>query len=363
MKHFFLFICLASQVVLAQVGIGTNSPEASSILELSSTTQGFLPPRMTNAQMAAIATPTLGLMVYCTDCEPQGIYYYDGSYFVNTTTQDVSGYLSTLEGNNISYTKLPLVNGTPYTAVDRVTMSIPYTGWSGNTINAKVIRSSNVEGIVATLDPSSINASSGFATFIITGITQAVDPPVEFNINLGSQTASFTVLAPGTPIGPEELILIQQNSSGFENFNASNAVLYNTRQFNGSTNSVFNGNVETGADTFHGDRITAGQDWGMGYTFGDSYFFTQARLLTRPGCCAQRVGGGEFRIYNNGALVATSPVITVTGTSGPNIYTSNFAPNIVGDEVRYIFPNGADTDFNDSTFNFVEFEVFGRVIL
>jgi hypothetical protein len=55
------------------VGIGTTAPVASAKLEVTSTTQGFLPPRMTNAQRIAIATPAVGLCVYCTDVV-EGLY-------------------------------------------------------------------------------------------------------------------------------------------------------------------------------------------------------------------------------------------------------------------------------------------------
>lgn len=57
------------------VGIGTSTINASAILQADSTTKGFLPPRMTNAQRAAIATPAVGLMVYCTDAV-EGLYIY-----------------------------------------------------------------------------------------------------------------------------------------------------------------------------------------------------------------------------------------------------------------------------------------------
>lgn len=50
-----------------QVGIGTTSPNASSKVDVTSTTQGFLPPRMTTTQKNAIASPTAGLMVFDTD--------------------------------------------------------------------------------------------------------------------------------------------------------------------------------------------------------------------------------------------------------------------------------------------------------
>jgi hypothetical protein len=52
----------------AQVGISTTSitPDASSILELRSTSAGFLPPRMTTAQRDAITTPATGLVIFNT---------------------------------------------------------------------------------------------------------------------------------------------------------------------------------------------------------------------------------------------------------------------------------------------------------
>lgn len=72
-----LFIATAlflTGLMNAQVGIGTITPEASAELEISSTTKGFLPPRMTKSQMIDIASPALGLTVYCTDCSTQGLF-------------------------------------------------------------------------------------------------------------------------------------------------------------------------------------------------------------------------------------------------------------------------------------------------
>jgi hypothetical protein len=63
------------------VGIGTVSPNSSAILDLSATTKGFLPPRMTESQRLAISTPTIGLMVYQTD-EPDGVYVYKAAGWI-----------------------------------------------------------------------------------------------------------------------------------------------------------------------------------------------------------------------------------------------------------------------------------------
>jgi hypothetical protein len=57
----------------ANVLIGTTTDIPSAVLNVNSTTQGFLPPRMTNAQRIAIATPAVGLCVYCTDVV-EGLY-------------------------------------------------------------------------------------------------------------------------------------------------------------------------------------------------------------------------------------------------------------------------------------------------
>jgi len=59
------------------VGIGTAAPAASAVVEMASTTQGFLPPRMTAAQRQAIAAPATGLVVY--DTTVRGLMFYDGT--------------------------------------------------------------------------------------------------------------------------------------------------------------------------------------------------------------------------------------------------------------------------------------------
>ena len=55
--------------------IGNTLDVASARLIVNSTTQGFLPPRMTAAQRTAIASPAVGLMVYQTD-GTEGLYIF-----------------------------------------------------------------------------------------------------------------------------------------------------------------------------------------------------------------------------------------------------------------------------------------------
>jgi uncharacterized protein (TIGR02145 family) len=58
---------LGASSTYAQVGIGTQTPDPSAILELESTEKGFLPPRLTTSQRDLILLPAEGLVIYNTD--------------------------------------------------------------------------------------------------------------------------------------------------------------------------------------------------------------------------------------------------------------------------------------------------------
>jgi hypothetical protein len=60
------------------VGIGTNTPNVSAALDITSTTKGFLIPRMTFVQRIALVSPATGLQVYQID-GTKGFYYFDGT--------------------------------------------------------------------------------------------------------------------------------------------------------------------------------------------------------------------------------------------------------------------------------------------
>ena len=69
MRHnsLLLALLLLASVTYAQpnnIGIGTPNPDPSAVLDISSTRQGMLAPRLTSAQRAAIVAPANGLLVY-----------------------------------------------------------------------------------------------------------------------------------------------------------------------------------------------------------------------------------------------------------------------------------------------------------
>lgn len=74
------------------VGVGTTAPHTSAALEVTSTTQNFLTPRMTSVQRDAIASPAEGLMISCTDCNIKGLHQYINGAWQTMTSSNTGNY-------------------------------------------------------------------------------------------------------------------------------------------------------------------------------------------------------------------------------------------------------------------------------
>jgi hypothetical protein len=70
-----IFILLIINVSTAQVGINTDAPDSSAALDISSTTQGMLPPRMSQSQISLITLPAAGLTIFNTDLDCMTVNY------------------------------------------------------------------------------------------------------------------------------------------------------------------------------------------------------------------------------------------------------------------------------------------------
>src|SRR6266446_9869851 len=115
MKHVALLTIIIAFVAFAQaqntfpssgsVGIGTTTPNSSSILEVKSTTQGVLIPRMTKTQRTAIASPATGLLVFQTDGKA-GFYFWNGTKWMILQKSDplTAGTGISISGSTITNT-------------------------------------------------------------------------------------------------------------------------------------------------------------------------------------------------------------------------------------------------------------------
>jgi hypothetical protein len=92
----------------------SSAASASAVLEASSTTQGFLPPRMNYYQRTQIASPIAGLTIWCSNCGDYGeMQVYNGTSWTNMIGRAASIYLrvgDVYQGGKVAYI---LVNGDP----------------------------------------------------------------------------------------------------------------------------------------------------------------------------------------------------------------------------------------------------------
>ena len=123
MKNIFLLLLLCSKVVVSQVGIGTTSPNTNSMLDVTATDKGILIPRLTTAQINAIALPSQSLMVFNTDVN---LYYYY-STSSNAWMPVNVGSIVTVTGT--TYTLTATDNGRilDFTSNTAITLSVPNT--------------------------------------------------------------------------------------------------------------------------------------------------------------------------------------------------------------------------------------------
>jgi len=208
---------------IAQVGIGTLTPDDSAMLDVTSTDKGLLTPRMTTAQKAAIASPAQGLLVFDTDLN--GFYYFDGTSWVS---------LSAAGGNSNDYTGWgDYVDGT-YTSASPLTL----TAFSKVTLpnDATTVRDSQ--------KPMDVTEFYDATTSTITGRDgDGVNIVIEFKVNptINKNTKITVAIDIGGVVG--EIYtrdFITSKGIGVEHFYLSsfNAYTLNTWELNGGTVKV-----------------------------------------------------------------------------------------------------------------------------
>ena len=109
-----LWLLLPPLLSTSQVGIGTTTPNSKSILDITSTTQGLLVPRMTGMQKSELnlSAEDMGMVVFQTDVAqaplpptPKGLYYFDGTNWMAPIQNGaINGQTLRWDGNKWMYT-------------------------------------------------------------------------------------------------------------------------------------------------------------------------------------------------------------------------------------------------------------------
>ena len=214
-KAFFFFVIFCVFNSHAQVGIGTDNPEVSSILDLnpSGNDKGLLIPRLSQGERDAINSPANGLLIFQTD-NTEGFYFYSST--------------------NSSWIKLSLVPevNTNTQIITSNTLSI--TTNNGLIESNALSITANINNIAANTASITANMTSG--TVSITSNTAAIDANT---LIINSNTVSIT----------DNRSNISSNLSTIQ---ANTASITNSVPYLGATNSI---DIGTNSLTIGGNLI------------------------------------------------------------------------------------------------------------
>ena len=198
----------------AQVGIGISTPNANAKLELVSTNQGFLVPRVNLTSKTQdlnadndnnVNNQPIGLLVYNTGSVlVKGFCYWTGTEWRNLV--NASAELATATLNCSAATIDPqqqILNPNAITA--GTTMTVPYTLGNGGNFAGVTLQSTGNSNVTATISNGKLNFGSGLLVFNISGIPIASqNSPTGISFDL----TPFKTANPGITLSPTNGVVI-----------------------------------------------------------------------------------------------------------------------------------------------------------
>ena len=168
----------------AQLGIGTQTPSLSAQLDVSSTSKGFLPPRLTSTQRDAISNPAIGLVLYNSTLD-QLQYYKRGAETLDANSTAAN---QTSPAPTGAYQSFTAVASGKLSSVE-INLRNPASDNSSTAI-VKIYSGAGINGtLLATSDPITPSAGYNWNKFNFSGS------------NLATITASAVYTLFVTPIG------------------------------------------------------------------------------------------------------------------------------------------------------------------
>ena len=338
---FTLILWFSTDIVSAQVSqkIGGNpySIDPKAVLELESTTKGFLLPRMTAVQMAAITTPAEGMMVYCTDCGVGA----DGELRIayNSVWQTFKGNLTgNITGNAATVTTNSNLTG-PITSVGNTTAVASQTGTGSKfvmdtapTLVTPVLGVATATSVNGTTIPSSktlvvttdkLSALSATTSAELAGV-------ISDETGTGTVVLSVSPALTGTPTAPTALATDSSTQIATTAFvkaaaSSSNFVDLTTAQ------------TVAGVKTFSSNGSFNGNTIGKGNATGISNLAVGAGALNGVSTGARNTALGDRSMYS---YVGTTGNNTSVGFNNMSVLTTGSGNTSVGAESMMALTTG-----------------------
>ena len=347
------------------VGIGTTSPNASSLLEIKSTTKGILIPRMTKGKRDSIATPATGLLIFQTNSTP-GFYYYSGTAWTAVTPKS-NGW--SLTGNA----------GTD-----------PQTNFIGTTdTRPLVFRVNNTKAGYIDYNPSGANTAFGYQTLNVNGGFnntaigyKALSSNTTGYYNTAIGTSALYKNTTGYVNVANGVSALYSNDNGdnniaigfsalYSNVSGSRNVALGSHALNGNKDGTFN--IAVGSDALYSNtsgeyNIATGRDalyynttginntasgWQALYSniSGNNNIAIGTFSLLSNTSASDLIAIGRYALSNNGIGASQSyegTANTAIGSAGLYANTIGYNNSAVGSQSLY---------FNDDGYNNVAFGV------
>lgn len=321
-----------------KIGLNPGNKTASAVLELESTTKGFLLPRMTAAQMGAISAPANGLAIYNTD--QSCVYIYRNTSWVSLCDSANNGLtkaggLITLGG--------ALTGATTITATATNTLAIGGLQGGLGTVTDSVVTVDPATGVLRRRSVSDI-VNSGGTAWLLGGNTvtsaQTVGTNNAFDFGIETNgTTRLTVTSAGaiTQSGTGQVTLtgnvdatsgldvtgaaLTANAgstlTGTTDINTTGAAATNIGNSASTTSVVGTTNINTS-----GASTTTIGNAGAAVNVAGTTGITGATSINTAGTATTTIG--------NSAAVANIAGSTVGVTGATNINTTGAAATVIG---------------------------------
>jgi len=340
MKKLLLFLTLLISTTVLSQGVGINtdgsSPNSSAILDVKSTSQGILIPRMLQSERSSISSPASGLLVYQTN-GTSGFYFYDGSTWVRLASGTEASYTA---GTGISVASNTITNTSP-------DQTVTLTGGGSTTVtgtypNFTVNSTDNNSG-------GSVTSVGLSLPSIITVSNSPITTSGTLTGTLANQSANTVFAGPttGSAGSPTFRTLVSADiPSGNGNYIQNGTSQQTTANYNIDGNGTLGGDINVNGQDINGSGINGGTS---------GILRINSNTDVRVALDADANGSQQFEVTPNGSSTAVFSVTEAgnvstdgyvrmkeSGTT-PTYYTAIQSGDLTGANLTLTLPNSAGT--------------------
>ncbi|HYK45526.1 MAG TPA: tail fiber domain-containing protein [Parafilimonas sp.] len=296
------------------VGIGTTTPDASSLLEIKSTVKGLLIPRMTQTQRNAIATPATGLLIYQSD-HTSGFYYYSGSAWTAVTQKSKGWSLTGNSGTNPSTNFIGTTDAQPFLIKvnNQLSAYLDYNSSNSTGFGYQVLGTNSAAAGNQAFGYQALHSNTGgYQNTAIGGGAMYSNTTGGYNVAVGVSALSANNGFSNTAVGQRAMYT---NTGGGNN----TAIGFNSLYSNTTGNyNVANGDHAGSDNTAGSNNIFIGKNAGIGSQTGNGNICVGQGSTVSNGISNSIVIGNSLSTASNNAVILGGTAQNVgIGTTSP----------------------------------------------